>query len=474
MMGTIYEKAGTVKIWLGKGDAHLLNIVGPSHIGRYGVMPVVLSFIAQAMRNIQGGRNRLVSLKNAEDSVNRNMAYGFPAPSASEWDILREFFSNPWFQRVWVVQEAVLAKQAVAILGDWEIQWSALGQAALWFQTMGYAVPPPVDKVYAAFGLSEETRQFVDVEHYDAEHYDGELYTLIKPDYNQSTKNVYRNVALFLIKKHRNLLVLSHAGETQTIEQSSWPSWVPDWCYEKAAMPLSISRNPNAYNADGDEPLSTDTLRADTSADGINLQGVQADVIKAYGDQLTSYGFGFKTYQEERDFVGAAWNLLAKRPQPTEGTGEDDTFHTFISTLTAGPSNESVSKGERSGFLKDATRWFLEHLGHQIATVSMAYRMRLALSSKVDSGRFHQAFVRACMDRRFFLTQDGRMGIGPKTMKEGDMIVVLFGGKVPFVVRPSGTRFRFIGECYVPGLMKGEAVEQWRARSCDPEVFELY
>ncbi|KAF2808586.1 uncharacterized protein BDZ99DRAFT_390923 [Mytilinidion resinicola] len=472
MMGRIYEQAETVKIWLGKGDAHLVNLVGPSHIGRYGVMPVVLSFIAQALRNIQGGRNRLASLKTAEDSVNRNMAYGFPAPSASEWDVMRGFFSNPWFQRVWVVQEAVLGKQAVVILGDWEIRWSALGQAALWFQNMGYAIPPPVDKVYAAFGLAAETRQFV-----DAELQDGELYALIKPDYNQSTKNAYRNVALFLIEKHRNLLVLSHAGETQTVEQSSWPSWVPDWCYEKAAMAFSSSCNLNAYNADSDEPLRTDTLRTETSGrggDAITLHGIQADVIEAYGDQLTSYGFGFKTYQEERDFVKAAWNLLAKRPQLSYGTGADDTFHTFILTLTAGPSNESTSTNETSSFLNDAKRWFVEHLGNRIATVSMAYRIRLALSGKVDSGRFHQAFVRACMDRRFFLTKDDRMGIGPRTMKEGDIIAVLFGGKVPFVLRPLGTRYRFIGECYVPGLMKGEAVEQWRAGSFEPEIFELY
>ena len=102
MMRRIYEQAATVKIWLGKGDRISLSSVGSSHIGRYGSVPVVLSFIAQALRNIPVGRNRLASIRPAEDSTHRNAAYGFPAPSAMEWSTVRTFFANPWFQRVWV------------------------------------------------------------------------------------------------------------------------------------------------------------------------------------------------------------------------------------------------------------------------------------------------------------------------------------------------------------------------------------
>jgi len=40
-----------------------------------------------------------------------------------------------------VVQEVVLATRAIAILSDWQIEWSALGEAALWFQSKGYELP---------------------------------------------------------------------------------------------------------------------------------------------------------------------------------------------------------------------------------------------------------------------------------------------------------------------------------------------
>jgi hypothetical protein len=66
------------------------------------------------------------------------------------------------------------------------------------------------------------------------------------------------------------------------------------------------------------------------------------------------------------------------------------------------------------------------------------------------------------------------MGIGPDTMKEGDIVTILFGGKVPYVLRPSGSRYRFIGECYVPALMGGEIVQRWRAGSRKQAIFELY
>lgn len=102
MMREIFEQAAMVKIWLGKADPISLSSADSSHIGRYGSVPVVLSFIAQALRNMEVGHNRMLSLRPSEDSINRNAAYGFPPPSAEEWSTVRTFFSNPWFQRVWV------------------------------------------------------------------------------------------------------------------------------------------------------------------------------------------------------------------------------------------------------------------------------------------------------------------------------------------------------------------------------------
>jgi hypothetical protein len=74
-------------------------------------------------------------------------------------------------------------------------------------------------------------------------------------------------------------------------------------------------------------------------------------------------------------------------------------------------------------------------------------------------------------NRRFFVTKSGKFGMGPWNMKKNDIVAVLFGGKMPFVLRrcaaPRGNRklpdykpreyYKVIGEAYVDGLMYYEA-----------------
>jgi hypothetical protein len=82
-------------------------------------MPVVLTFFSQALRNEEAG------VLDSHDAV------GFPPYSRPEWDILRKFFDQSWFIRVWTVQEAVAANKAVIIVGDWELDWEMFRKVTL-------------------------------------------------------------------------------------------------------------------------------------------------------------------------------------------------------------------------------------------------------------------------------------------------------------------------------------------------------
>jgi len=57
----------------------------------------------------------------------------------------------------------------------------------------------------------------------------------------------------------------------------------------------------------------------------------------------------------------------------------------------------------------------------------------------------------AFVSRRVFITSDGFIGIGPFAMEEGDMVVILFRGAVPYILRPRGVQYLLVGECYVYG-----------------------
>lgn len=85
--------------------------------------------------------------------------------------------------------------------------------------------------------------------------------------------------------------------------------------------------------------------------------------------------------------------------------------------------------------------------------------------------RYKSNELPACIERRFFGMEDGRFGLCPWTTKEGDVVVVLMGGNVPYLLRAFGEeRYLLVGECFVQGAMKGEVV---RDEMRESEVFVL-
>ena len=83
---------------------------------------------------------------------------------------------------------------------------------------------------------------------------------------------------------------------------------------------------------------------------------------------------------------------------------------------------------------------------------------------ETSGGKPHYDFVRAIesaiADRLFFLSDSGWMGLAPAAAMKGDLVCILIGGATPFVLRPVGESFyQLIGECYVHGMMDGEAMD---------------
>jgi len=82
--------------------------------------------------------------------------------------------------------------------------------------------------------------------------------------------------------------------------------------------------------------------------------------------------------------------------------------------------------------------------------------------------RFELAVRDALLNRQFFfITSDSRMGLGLDDVREGDLIALFLGAQVPFVVREVASDvYILVGECYVHGIMDGEAMQdaaKWHA-----------
>jgi hypothetical protein len=80
------------------------------------------------------------------------------------------------------------------------------------------------------------------------------------------------------------------------------------------------------------------------------------------------------------------------------------------------------------------------------------------------------------IDRKSFITQDGLMGLGPQCMEKGDIFCVLFGGQCLYALRPTQSpgEYLYVGDCYVHGLMYGEAMEGYEKGEVEAQFFTLF
>lgn len=75
-----------------------------------------------------------------------------------------------------------------------------------------------------------------------------------------------------------------------------------------------------------------------------------------------------------------------------------------------------------------------------------------------DSFISNSLIKQALNSRGFFLSKQGYMGVARYDVNERDIICILHGGQVPFILRQEGRYHLFRGECYVHGLMDGEGM----------------
>jgi hypothetical protein len=104
---------------------------------------------------------------------------------------------------------------------------------------------------------------------------------------------------------------------------------------------------------------------------------------------------------------------------------------------------------------------------HGIGKKSSQPRSKHSIEAYVGGGTWNEAFWRtisadrveeATYGRTFFVIENGYMGLG--SQQDGDEVWVLFGGDLPFILRPGpdSSSHTLIGDCYVQGIMNREAM----------------
>ena len=84
-------------------------------------------------------------------------------------------------------------------------------------------------------------------------------------------------------------------------------------------------------------------------------------------------------------------------------------------------------------------------------------------ASETESWRFERTVAWAACNRRLFRTKSEYYGLLHILICEGDVCCVFEGVRVPFVLRPvrddrGGEEYNLVGDSYIHGVMKGEAI----------------
>ncbi|KAI4942782.1 hypothetical protein J4E91_009701 [Alternaria rosae] len=86
---------------------------------------------------------------------------------------------------------------------------------------------------------------------------------------------------------------------------------------------------------------------------------------------------------------------------------------------------------------------------------------------------FHQ-YLNDEVDRILFITSKGMLGLGPAITLPGDVVVVLHGAPVPFVLRPNEDLWEFVGESYLYVINEGRIHREWEENGSVSEKFCLW
>lgn len=93
-------------------------------------------------------------------------------------------------------------------------------------------------------------------------------------------------------------------------------------------------------------------------------------------------------------------------------------------------------------------------------------------SYRVAEQVFHAGFKKYYPQRQLFRTEAGYLGLGPLSLAAGDEVWIINGARTPFILRPVADEgikvaFELVGECYIHGVMNGEAASD-RETASDP------
>lgn len=153
--------------------------------------------------------------------------------------------------------------------------------------------------------------------------------------------------------------------------------------------------------------------------------------------------------------------------QDNNGIVTAERYNELWRTLTCGLTGEAFPAPTRYSeyftrymdFMSSAPERFNDYLIESQTTVEGIRGLDESIPYFETHATIEASLDRWSSRRRFSVTSNGRLACVPQGSRKGDAICILFGGEVPYVLRPTGDGFyTIVGECYVDDIMHGESL----------------
>jgi len=487
LMSFIYTKAARVLVWLQHEDDQVVQD-SLNAICRYILRSDGFARFPQIFKHQQN----LQTLYKWRDVPVFNVSRDDPPEvGVAAINALRHLCSSPWFRRGWIIQEAALSTSTSVFWGHAEIGFEWLGittsmgllspsssydfggevarcyflfQLSPFFMDPGavqrscfvlllsttYAIfSDPRDRIYGLLGLKT-------IEHDPA---DGRL--LVDPDYSITTVECYRRVASKLLLEWHDLRVLSWAGCSPG-SVKNWPSWVPDWNRSPIAAigPLFD----NAWNKNGRSSLTHISEIVKSGRNCIEVSGFRVDIAEGAVNEYADW--------KDMDNFSGPGRLQAILRFLAHVYSEECLACTFGNRFKYRPLSSTRTANLLSEYHMFTERDFTED----------QYQPASVLRIKDDDTSFVPSadrFLDQCWHDRsghaLFITGTEMLVLGPEKALPCDVVVVLHGTSIPFVLRPATDGlWRLVGECYAYDVNEGRVHREWEEKGSVSEKFCIY
>lgn len=485
LMGKIFKGARKVIVWLGED---------------YDDSKAGMQLLKQLLSISRYKRVKRLTSADLE-------AHGLPSRGSRRWTALSAMLRRPWFWRTWVVQEVVLNPHVELVLGtsanatitwddlervvsliegpmprawqldqaisSFELPFSRINRIRLRHQRLiatpvtphfeeslfdtprfeepesdlveeddhapqlldlllmsrGLGATDPRDKIYALLGLSQHN---------------------VDPDYSQTPEIVFTkfaeqtvdavneikagslDVSSNLREVRRAMILISCAGRHH--QRLQLPTWVPDWTVNLSSRPLVFGLD-HRFSAGGDK-LAMFQHQGDSH---LQLCGKLLDTVTAAGTFLLDYDEVADA--SPSDIIQSWWveaqeiatTRIVRSPGSTFNLDAFEAMRRDLSLCKHGYFVGSAKRGRRNSLLDDTA-----------AADEDIHSPSQTLTLGPTRGRI------------LFTSSTGYIGLAPYGTKEGDLVFIVMGADVPFVLRPGEDCYELIGEAYVQGVMNGE------------------